>query len=187
MGRRHHDRAGHGRRQHDYRGREGREGPWQGGGGRHDRRGGQGPTGEGTEGPGCASWVELHGGPDEQVEPGYSIEKLLEVGQEAGIPFSVAGGIKHNGSKVSNPQARRLRLRARPSMVRRIRRPPPRACAKKSNTWDRFSTEGGDGAWIALSPLSRLCGLRGSLFGSSTPITQETAKAHARARRHATT
>jgi 3-hexulose-6-phosphate synthase len=37
--------------------------------------------------------MELQAGLDEQAEPGYSIEKLLEVGQQAGIPFSVAGGI----------------------------------------------------------------------------------------------
>ena len=39
------------------------------------------------------SWVELHAGLDEQAQAGYSIEKLLEVGRKADIPFSVAGGI----------------------------------------------------------------------------------------------
>jgi 3-hexulose-6-phosphate synthase len=39
------------------------------------------------------SWVELHAGLDEQAQAGYTIEKLLEVGREAGIPFSVAGGV----------------------------------------------------------------------------------------------
>jgi 3-hexulose-6-phosphate synthase len=39
------------------------------------------------------SWVELHAGLDEQAQGGYSIEKLLEVGREANVPFSVAGGI----------------------------------------------------------------------------------------------
>ncbi len=39
------------------------------------------------------SWAELHAGLDEQAEAGYSIEKLLEAGREAGLPFSVAGGI----------------------------------------------------------------------------------------------
>jgi 3-hexulose-6-phosphate synthase len=39
------------------------------------------------------SWVELHAGLDEQAQAGYSIEKLLEVGRESGIPFSVAGGV----------------------------------------------------------------------------------------------
>lgn len=39
------------------------------------------------------SWVELHAGLDEQAQAGYSIDKLLEVGREAGIPFSVAGGV----------------------------------------------------------------------------------------------
>lgn len=39
------------------------------------------------------SWAELHAGLDEQAQAGYSIETLLEAGREAGIPFSVAGGI----------------------------------------------------------------------------------------------
>jgi 3-hexulose-6-phosphate synthase len=39
------------------------------------------------------SWVELHAGLDEQAQAGYSIEKLLEVGRSADMPFSVAGGI----------------------------------------------------------------------------------------------
>lgn len=39
------------------------------------------------------SWVELHAGLDEQAQPGYSIEKLLEVGRKAHVPFSVAGGV----------------------------------------------------------------------------------------------
>lgn len=37
--------------------------------------------------------VELHAGLDEQAQAGYSIDKLLEAGREAGIPFSVAGGV----------------------------------------------------------------------------------------------
>jgi 3-hexulose-6-phosphate synthase len=39
------------------------------------------------------SWVELHAGLDEQAQAGYSIERLLEVGRDADMPFSVAGGI----------------------------------------------------------------------------------------------
>jgi len=39
------------------------------------------------------SWVELHAGLDEQAQAGYSIEKLLEVGRNSHVPFSVAGGI----------------------------------------------------------------------------------------------
>lgn len=39
------------------------------------------------------SWVELHSGLDEQAQAGYSIDSLLEAGRNAGIPFSVAGGI----------------------------------------------------------------------------------------------
>lgn len=39
------------------------------------------------------SWVELHAGLDEQAQAGYSIDSLLEAGRNAGVPFSVAGGI----------------------------------------------------------------------------------------------
>jgi 3-hexulose-6-phosphate synthase len=38
-------------------------------------------------------FVEIHAGLDEQARPGYSIESLLADGKEAGVPFSVAGGI----------------------------------------------------------------------------------------------
>lgn len=37
--------------------------------------------------------VELHAGLDEQAEAGYSIDKLLEAGRGAGVPFAVAGGV----------------------------------------------------------------------------------------------
>ncbi len=37
--------------------------------------------------------VELHAGLDEQAQPGYSIDTLLEDGKIAGVPYSVAGGI----------------------------------------------------------------------------------------------
>jgi 3-hexulose-6-phosphate synthase len=39
------------------------------------------------------SWVELHAGLDEQAQPGYSVDSLLEAGRNAGMPFSIAGGI----------------------------------------------------------------------------------------------
>lgn len=38
-------------------------------------------------------FVEIHAGLDEQARPDYSIETLLADGREAGVPFSVAGGI----------------------------------------------------------------------------------------------
>ena len=38
------------------------------------------------------TWAELHAGLDEQAEPGYSIHKLLEIGKQADIAFSIAGG-----------------------------------------------------------------------------------------------
>lgn len=40
------------------------------------------------------SFVEIHAGLDEQARPGYTIDTLLEDGREAGVPFSIAGGIK---------------------------------------------------------------------------------------------
>ena len=38
-------------------------------------------------------FVEIHAGLDEQARPGYSIDQLLADGREAGVPFSVAGGV----------------------------------------------------------------------------------------------
>ncbi len=40
------------------------------------------------------SFVEIHAGLDEQARPGYSIERLLEDGRLAGVPFSIAGGVR---------------------------------------------------------------------------------------------
>jgi len=39
------------------------------------------------------TWAELHAGLDEQAQPGYSINKLLELGKQADISFSIAGGV----------------------------------------------------------------------------------------------
>ncbi|MDE1191751.1 MAG: 3-hexulose-6-phosphate synthase [Arachidicoccus sp.] len=41
-------------------------------------------------------FVELHAGLDEQALPGYSIQKLINEGKEAGVPFSIAGGVNIN-------------------------------------------------------------------------------------------
>jgi 3-hexulose-6-phosphate synthase len=49
------------------------------------------------------SWVELHAGLDEQAQAGYSIDSLLAIGREAGMPFSVAGGI--NADRISGVEA----------------------------------------------------------------------------------
>ena len=38
-------------------------------------------------------FVEIHAGLDEQARPDYSIESLLVDGREAGVPFSIAGGV----------------------------------------------------------------------------------------------
>jgi 3-hexulose-6-phosphate synthase len=40
------------------------------------------------------AFVEIHAGLDEQAQPGYSIDNLLDDGRIAGVPFSVAGGVK---------------------------------------------------------------------------------------------
>jgi 3-hexulose-6-phosphate synthase len=40
------------------------------------------------------SFVEIHAGLDEQARPGYSIQQLIDDGREAGVPFSIAGGVK---------------------------------------------------------------------------------------------
>lgn len=40
------------------------------------------------------AFVEIHAGLDEQARPGYTIDTLLEDGRQAGVPFSIAGGIK---------------------------------------------------------------------------------------------
>ena len=39
------------------------------------------------------TWAELHAGLDEQAQPGYTINNLLEIGKQAEIPFSIAGGV----------------------------------------------------------------------------------------------
>ncbi|MBP2435601.1 3-hexulose-6-phosphate synthase [Microbacterium amylolyticum] len=41
-----------------------------------------------------ADFVEMHAGLDEQAQPGYSLDYLLEAGTASGVPFSVAGGVK---------------------------------------------------------------------------------------------
>lgn len=40
-----------------------------------------------------AEFVEFHAGLDEQAQPGYDLNGLLISGEEAGVPFSVAGGV----------------------------------------------------------------------------------------------
>lgn len=40
------------------------------------------------------AFVEMHAGLDEQAQLGFSITALLEDGRIAGVPFSVAGGVK---------------------------------------------------------------------------------------------
>jgi 3-hexulose-6-phosphate synthase len=40
------------------------------------------------------NFVEIHAGLDEQAQPGYTVQALLDDGKIAGVPFSVAGGVK---------------------------------------------------------------------------------------------
>jgi 3-hexulose-6-phosphate synthase len=38
-------------------------------------------------------FVEIHAGLDEQAQEGYSIQSVIDAGKEAGVAFSVAGGV----------------------------------------------------------------------------------------------
>jgi 3-hexulose-6-phosphate synthase len=40
-----------------------------------------------------AKFIEFHAGLDEQAKPGYNLDVLLRAGEEARVPFSVAGGV----------------------------------------------------------------------------------------------
>ncbi|HEU4668694.1 MAG TPA: 3-hexulose-6-phosphate synthase [Arthrobacter sp.] len=40
-----------------------------------------------------ARFIEFHAGLDEQALPGYNLDVLLKAGEEARVPFSVAGGV----------------------------------------------------------------------------------------------
>ena len=40
-----------------------------------------------------AKFVEMHAGLDEQAKPGFDLSGLLTAGEEARVPFSVAGGV----------------------------------------------------------------------------------------------
>ena len=40
-----------------------------------------------------AKFIEFHAGLDEQALPGYNLNVLLHAGEEARVPFSVAGGV----------------------------------------------------------------------------------------------
>lgn len=47
-----------------------------------------------------AQFVEFHAGLDEQAQPGYDLSALLSAGEQAGVPFSVAGGV--NASTITS-------------------------------------------------------------------------------------
>lgn len=49
-----------------------------------------------------AKFIEFHAGLDEQAQPGYDLRGLLNAGEEARVPFSVAGGV--NASTISAVQ-----------------------------------------------------------------------------------
>lgn len=40
-----------------------------------------------------AQFVEMHAGLDEQAEPGFTLAKLINQGETAKVPFSLAGGV----------------------------------------------------------------------------------------------
>lgn len=48
------------------------------------------------------AFVEMHAGLDEQAEPGFTFQTLLNDGETARVPFSVAGGI--NASTIKSVQ-----------------------------------------------------------------------------------
>jgi 3-hexulose-6-phosphate synthase len=50
-----------------------------------------------------AEFVEMHSGLDEQAQEGYTLDGLLRAGEEAGVPFSVAGGV--NSDSIQAVQA----------------------------------------------------------------------------------
>ena len=39
------------------------------------------------------AFCEIHAGLDEQAQEGYSIQAVIDDGKEAGVPFSIAGGV----------------------------------------------------------------------------------------------
>ena len=43
-----------------------------------------------------AEFVELHAGLDEQAQPGYSVQVLIDEATQAGVPVSIAGGVNLN-------------------------------------------------------------------------------------------
>ncbi|YCK79632.1 3-hexulose-6-phosphate synthase (plasmid) [Arthrobacter sp. D3-18] len=49
-----------------------------------------------------AKFVEFHAGLDEQAQPGFDLNGLLTAGEEARVPFSVAGGV--NASTIAAVQ-----------------------------------------------------------------------------------
>lgn len=50
-----------------------------------------------------AKFVEMHAGLDEQAKPGFDLNGLLRAGEEAQVPFSVAGGV--NAGTIAAVQA----------------------------------------------------------------------------------
>ena len=63
-------------------------------GARHGKRVVADMIGGGDGGERGVAFVEIHAGLDEQARPGYSIDRLLADGRAAGVPFSIAGGVK---------------------------------------------------------------------------------------------
>ncbi|MFI5931880.1 3-hexulose-6-phosphate synthase [Actinoplanes sp. NPDC051494] len=55
-----------------------------------------------------ARFVEMHAGLDEQAEPGFTFQTLLDDGKASGVPFSVAGGV--SATSVASVQAAGARV-----------------------------------------------------------------------------
>ena len=70
-----------------------------------------------------AKFVEIHAGLDEQAKPGFDLNGLLRAGEEARVPFSVAGGVNARHHR-SRPAGRRRRGRCRRRHLRRSRPRP---------------------------------------------------------------
>ena len=85
-----------------------------------------------------AKFVEMHAGLDEQAKPGFDLNGLLSAGEEARVPFSVAGGVNLPPSTPSSAPAPTSPSPAAPSTAQPTPRWPPRNSAPpSSNTANR--------------------------------------------------
>ncbi|MFC7345080.1 3-hexulose-6-phosphate synthase [Saccharopolyspora griseoalba] len=76
------------------------------------------------------SFVEIHAGLDEQAKPGYTIDTLLDDGRQAGVPFSIAGGI--TGDSIASVQAAGATVAVAGGAIRSAKDPAAAAKALKA-------------------------------------------------------